>query len=352
LEIRPTCKPPISFLHVVIGDAMLSIISLMNDWAEGWLTVMWAVVWQLAVVVVIASVIAWLLRRSSPAVRYWLWQIVAIKLLLMPFWSYAIPLPSWSESKPVERSAAIQPPQNLGQDAFKPEFPLPRPAADSAAAKAAPPATPFWEPLSAMGWQAWLLLAWCVVVLWQVVRLLGQRLRLARLLGRASPAGGELSGLVAELAERVRIRRVPAAVSVEGDCPLFVCGLWRTRLVLPSRLMASLGAAERQQVILHELAHVKRRDLVWGWPAEIARIVYSFHPLVYWVAYQLRLERELACDQLAMARSGHTAADYAQTLVQVVSHGSQPPQVQVAAISAGLSGSEPSPKQQSQSDHS
>jgi hypothetical protein len=50
-----------------------------------------------------------------------------------------------------------------------------------------------------------------------------------------------------------------------------------------------------------------------------------------------------------MARSGHTPADYAQTLVQVVSHASQPPTVQIAAISAGLAGSEPSPKQQSQS---
>ena len=88
--------------------------------------------------------------------------------------------------------------------------------------------------------------------------------------------------------------------------------------------MASLDRAERRQVILHELAHVKRHDLVWGWPVEIARIVYFFHPLVYWVAYQLRLERELACDQLAMARSGHPPADYAQTLVQVVSHASEP----------------------------
>ena len=133
---------------------------------------------------------------------------------------------------------------------------------------------------------------------------------------------------MAELAGQIGLRRVPAAVSVAGDCPLFVCGLWRPRLVLPSRLMASLGPAERRQVILHELAHVKRHDLAWGWPVEIARIVYFFHPLVYWVAYQLRLERELACDQLAMARSGHTPADYAQTLVQVVSHASEPAALQ------------------------
>jgi beta-lactamase regulating signal transducer with metallopeptidase domain len=145
-----------------------------------------------------------------------------------------------------------------------------------------------------------------------------------------------------ELAEQVGLRRVPEAVAVAEDCPLFVCGLRRSRLILPSRLLASLNPAERRQVILHELAHVKRWDLVWGWPVEIGRIVYFFHPLVYWVAYQLRLERELACDQLAMARSGHPPADYAQTLVQVVSHASEPAAVQAAAISAGLTGSQPS----------
>ncbi len=141
-----------------------------------------------------------------------------------------------------------------------------------------------------------------------------------------------------ELAREIGLRRVPAAVSVTGDCPLFVCGLWQPRLVLPSRLLASLSRAERRQAILHELAHIKRRDLIWGWPVEIARTVYFFHPLVWWAAYQLRLERELACDQLAMARSGHPPAEYAQTLVQVVSHASEPAAIQAAAISAGLTG--------------
>ncbi|MFZ1936264.1 MAG: M56 family metallopeptidase [Thermoguttaceae bacterium] len=326
---------------------MFTLISTMNDWGQRWLTVMWAVIWQLALVVVIATLIAWLLRRSSPVVRYWLWQIVAIKLLLMPVWTFAIPLPSWAESKPAERSASFQPPMGFGKNGFKPAFPNAPPSARATDATDAAQPAPFWELLAAIGWQAWLLLIWCVVVFWQVVRLLGQRLRLGRLLRRALPAGGELAEMAAELAAQVGLRRVPTVVSVDGDCPLFVCGLWRPRLVMPNRLMTSLGVAQRRQVILHELAHVKRRDLAWGWPVEIARIVYFFHPLVYWAAYQLRLERELACDQLAMARSGHTPADYAQTLVQVVSHASQPPVVQVAAISAGLNGSEPPPKQPS-----
>ena len=93
---------------------------------------------------------------------------------------------------------------------------------------------------------------------------------------------------------------------------------------------------------MHELAHIKRRDLVWGWPVEIARIVYFFHPLVYWVAYQLRLERELACDQLAMAGSGHPPADYAQTLVQVVSHASEPTVKPRPVVAVGLTNNEES----------
>jgi beta-lactamase regulating signal transducer with metallopeptidase domain len=73
-------------------------------------------------------------------------------------------------------------------------------------------------------------------------------------------------------------------------------------------------------------------------------MIYFFNPLVWWAGYRLRLERELACDQLAMAHSGHPPADYAQTLVQVVSHASQQAGVQAAAISAGLTGNHSSSK--------
>ncbi len=183
--------------------------------------------------------------------------------------------------------------------------------------------------------------AWFAAVVWQLLAVLRQRRRLAGLLRRAEAADADVARLVAELAARVGLRRVPAAVCVTGDCPLFVCGLWRPRLVLPSRLIGSLDDAKRRQVILHELAHVKRHDLIWGWTGEIARMVYFFHPVVWWVAYRLRLERELACDQVAMVRSGHPPAAYAETLVEVVSHASQPASAPPTAISAGVTGNAP-----------
>ena len=60
-------------------------------------------------------------------------------------------------------------------------------------------------------------------------------------------------------------------------------------------------------------------------------MVYFFHPVVYWVAFCLHLERELACDQVAMAASQHGAADYVDTLVKVASHASADPPKGVAS---------------------
>jgi beta-lactamase regulating signal transducer with metallopeptidase domain len=114
----------------------------------------------------------------------------------------------------------------------------------------------------------------------------------------------------------------------------------RPTLVLPRHLLTTLAPVELAQVLAHELAHVKRRDLIWGWTVELARLFYFFHPVAHWVGYRVRLERELACDQLAMAASGRRPADYAETLVRVVSAISQP-SIFRASVSAGLDGGEP-----------
>ena len=131
----------------------------------------------------------------------------------------------------------------------------------------------------------------------------------------------------------------PQVLLVDHPGVLFVCGLWRPKLMLPRTLPDTLSGDRPDfclnknglslcdvldLVLLHELAHLRRGDLYWGWTIELARTIYFFHPLVYWVTYCLHLERELACDQVAMSVSGHAAGDYAQTLVRVVSHAAEP----------------------------
>ena len=147
------------------------------------------------------------------------------------------------------------------------------------------------------------------------------------------------------LAQRLGLRHEPRVLLADHPGLLFVCGLLRPTLVLPRSLPAALSAADMDQVVLHELAHLRRGDLYWGWTIELARILYFFHPLVYWVGYCLHLEQELACDQVAMAVSGHAAGDYAQTLVRVVSYAAEPADSQAAM--SGPAGNKMIPKQES-----
>ena len=73
-------------------------------------------------------------------------------------------------------------------------------------------------------------------------------------------------------------------------------------------------------------------------PGWIARIVYFFHPVAHGMAYRLRLERELACDQIALMHTGRDARAYAETLVQVVSRQSEPVALRTAVGAARIDG--------------
>src|SRR5262245_24135528 len=235
---------------------MSQLIETLNGWSEPWLGLAWAILWQSTLVVALAALIAGtLLRRSAPALRYWLWQIVAIKLLLMPFWTVALPLPeflSMPEPRPAANVPLDVPSAPRGESSPEPPgfMPLSMPAADTEARTAAAPS---W--FSTVTWATWLLVAWLAVAAWQVLRIMCQRLELARLLRRAVPAADErLSALVADVAGQLGIRRAPRPVLTECDCSPFVFGLRRPVLVLPGSLLPTLGTTQLRQVLLHELA--------------------------------------------------------------------------------------------------
>ncbi len=148
---------------------MTAWIENLNAAAAGWTGLVWVIVWQSTVLAALIAVFASLLRRSSPAVRYWLWQILAIKLLLMPFWTVAVPLPSLDGYVEPADPAVISANEGPGPPGVELLNPLPA-GSDDAQAGAARQTTSA-GPLTEITWQAWLLASWAVIVLWQFLRI-------------------------------------------------------------------------------------------------------------------------------------------------------------------------------------
>jgi beta-lactamase regulating signal transducer with metallopeptidase domain len=312
----------------------------LNEWAAAWAPTFVGLVWQSTLLVVVVAVACWALRRHSPALRFGLLLLLAAKLLVLPIWTVVIETPAWLTAEPAAAPVAASPARIEAapvSDAAAFEDVSPsgggiRPNANVADAN--PRSIHQRERLT---WQAWLLSIWLVVVAAEVVRTLWQFRRLRRLLAGAKPVTPHIALAVAECARALRLRAVPSTVQVDADGSPLACGLLNPTLVFPAAMLGSFDSPALRQIILHELAHIRRRDLWTIWIIHVMRTIYWFHPAAYWTACRAGLERELACDQLAMTHSGASAGAYARTLIRAVGARSQPI-VLTAAAAARLDG--------------
>ncbi len=119
-----------------------------------------------------------------------------------------------------------------------------------------------------------------------------------------------------EVADRLELDSAPRLVRSDDAKMPFACGLLRPTIVLPAE-SDSWTLDRRRAVLLHELAHVRRRDLVGHTVGRFACALYWFHPLVWTAAKRLRSESERACDDLAL-NCGARASDYAEHLLDIV----------------------------------
>ena len=90
-------------------------------------------------------------------------------------------------------------------------------------------------------------------------------------------------------------------------------GFIRPAIILPSSLLEQLSPAELNQVLLHELAHLRRWD---DWTNAVQKVVKAllfFHPAVWWIEERISLEREMACDDAVLAETSSPRA-YAECL--------------------------------------
>jgi beta-lactamase regulating signal transducer with metallopeptidase domain len=173
------------------------------------------------------------------------------------------------------------------------------------------------ERLNGMSSVTLLLSIWAVVVAGIVLMLTWAGFSVRRIVRRARPLESPdwLTPLF-EIADRLGLEESPRLLqSADAKMP-FACGVLKPTIVLPSE-SESWSLDRRRAVLLHELAHVRRHDLLGHTLGRLVCAVYWFHPLVWTAAKRLRSESERACDDLALA-CGTRATDYAEHLLDIV----------------------------------
>lgn len=136
----------------------------------------------------------------------------------------------------------------------------------------------------------------------------------------------------------------PAVLDVLEDCkalmriytPLIVIetsktsspalfGFLRPRLLLPRGTLKSLSVPELRHVFLHELAHLQRNDIAFGWLLAIAQALHWFNPVIWYALHRARADRELAADELVLhfAQLGENRP-YAETMIKLLGQFSRP----------------------------
>ena len=279
-----------------------------NGLAAAWLESLGRACCQGGAALLAVWIIGRVVPKLAPQAKLWLWRLAYLKLLAAFLWAVPLNLPVLAAKAPSRLTPA---PARQDAQAPVPIHPAAKPARS---VERQLPARPRPLPSAAGA----LLSAWLLGVGWFGVRLLND-LRQARRLraGAQAPADQRVIRCCEELSARFGLRRPPSLrVSSAAAHPLLL-GVWRPMILLPEALAAGASLEHLRLVVAHELAHLRRRDLWWVWPAVMGETLFFFHPVIWLAKREWRLAQEIACDDAAVRTTRTAAAHYGEMLVGV-----------------------------------
>ena len=274
------------------------------------MTMLAALAVRAAVVLLATLLAAIVLRRATAATRHRVWTLGVVSVLALPLAAIAVPewqvLPSIEAPTPI----AIESAPTTTAD----RTPLPSPARAESTSRN----DVTFTTASPLDIAHVALTIWAVVALLLLAHIAIGIFGVRRLVRRARPANARVNELLAATEVNARGRRVRVIVSDEIAMPM-TWGASPAALLLP--VDAVEWSDERiRAVLLHEIAHILRRDWLTHALARIAAAVHWFNPLA-WVALRaMTRERERACDDYVLLQ-GALATDYAGHLLDIARAG-------------------------------
>jgi beta-lactamase regulating signal transducer with metallopeptidase domain len=270
--------------------------------------------------------------KMPPCWRYALWLLVVARLLMPVTPASTVSLFNWIGWRSTVAGAptSVVPPgtQGAGETpALRSQDPIATTARDvglraetllSSSLVQLEPASPTWREVVAWVW----LLGATGYGLFVLV----QHGRLAGALRHAKPvADPRFLSLLEEGRSMLGVRKHVTTVETSLISTPAIFGFLQPRLLIPASLMSSWDERELRHVILHELVHVRRRDVLLNWVLVFVQALHWFNPAVWFALRRLRAEREVLCDAVVLSHLHPTEhRGYGATLIKLVHAISQP----------------------------
>jgi beta-lactamase regulating signal transducer with metallopeptidase domain len=311
------------------GEAASRVVETLATWA-------WQASWQGAVLAILVAMLLKLVgNRLSPGWRFALWGLVLVRLAVPPVIEveWAIRGAAPDAPRPASRvgvGAPVARPDPLAAQAASRSSPIqprnrtvtPTPSASAVAPAAPAPMRPSGDWARLRTWAAW---TWAAGALLLALRVGWSSVRLAQAVRRTTPITDPrlLDLLRTCCAEAgVDVHRMPALRSLPAGGGPALVGFRRPTILLPPQVIETMSDDQLRLILLHELAHVRRRDILVNWAGTLVAVLHWPNPAAWLVLERMRYERELACDEFVL-RAGHTpgaAGDrgaYARTIVRL-----------------------------------
>ena len=301
---------------------------------------------EAGVLVLVVLLAQWFFgKRIAPRWRCALWLLVMARLLLPVSAGSAVSLfnlfPHLQNAQPAVASRPV--PQEAGQNAV--QNTLAGPAAGPAPSEAPPavahnpnsatesPIPPLpvnfkseARPVNSTATPAKisrltvLFTAWFAGFLFFAGYVLVSSFRMRRRFAKLKPVtDSSLPALLRDCRERLGIRSDLSLSESPDIATPALYGFLKPKLLLPCGFIGRFSAKELQFILLHELAHVKRRDILLNWLAAILQILHWFNPLIWFGFARWRADRELACDALALETAGAGQnQEYGRTILRLL----------------------------------
>lgn len=270
--------------------------------------------WQVTLLVLVVAMLVRFFAKNRPHLAMALWLLVLVKCVTPPIMS--APFGVFCRTLVAEAPQAR--PENGPTGVFSRLEPEPAIDADSGVALEPIQLVAAAEPETTLALPDYVLRTWLLGVTLvgfvSLVRVLRCLMRLHRTRVE-TPVG--LEETVQRLRTKLGIRRRVSLIITSSPIGPAVIGLFRSRIVIPE-MIARDESASLEPILAHELIHIRRGDLWVGLLDLLTRVLWWFHPLIWWVSKQVVRDTERACDEEVLAEIGCRPADYARSLLRVL----------------------------------